>query len=113
MPFIDCKLSKKLDPAKKEEIKSELGKAVKILGKPESYLMVGISDGYDLYFAGKHLENGAYVGISLFGKATSAKYEDMTAAVCDILKRVLKIEGKDVYVTYREVEYWGHDGYNF
>ena len=61
MPFIDCKVSAKLTDEKKENLKTELGKNIGILHKPESYLMVGIVDNYSLYFAGKMLENGAYV----------------------------------------------------
>ena len=112
MPFIDCKLSQKLNSEQKEKLKTELGQAVRILHKPESYLMVGIKDEYDLYFAGKSLSNGAYVSISLFGSAPS-QYGEMTKAVCDILKRTLNINGGDVYVTYHEIDNWGHNGYNF
>ncbi len=113
MPFIDCKISKKITTEKKDAIKSELGKAVSILGKPESYLMVGIADGYDLYFAGKRLENGAYVSVSLFGNAPSSAYEKMTATICDILGRELGIDGSAVYVTYHGVSDWGWNGSNF
>lgn len=113
MPFIDCKFSKKLTEEEKENVKSEFGQLVRILHKPESYLMVGIDDGYDLYFAGKKLENGAYVSVSLFGKATAEKYGDMTKAVCELVKRVSDTDGGNVYVTYSEIENWGHDGYNF
>ena len=52
MPFIDCKISAKLTDEKKEILKTELGKSISIMHKPESYLMIGIVDNYDLYFAG-------------------------------------------------------------
>lgn len=55
MPFIDCKISKKITDEKKEVLKSELGKNISLMHKPESYLMVGIVDNYSLYFAGKRL----------------------------------------------------------
>lgn len=113
MPFIDCKLTQKLTNENKENIKSELGQAVSIIHKPESYLMVGINDGYDLYFAGKKLEKGAYVEVSLFGSATSSAYEKMTEAICDILEKELGIDGSSVYVTYHGVSDWGWDGANF
>lgn len=113
MPFIDCKLTKKLTDSQKESIKSELGKAVSLLRKPESYLMVGIADGYDLYFAGKKLENGAYVSVSLFGSAPSSAYEKMTGAICEILNNELGTDGASVYVTYHPVDDWGWDGGNF
>lgn len=113
MPFIDCKLTEKLTDDKKESIKSKLGKSIAVMHKPESYLMVGIADGYDLYFAGKKLENGAYVGIKLFGKPSSSDCERMTAAVCEILADELGIAGSAVYVTYQGISDWGWNGGNF
>lgn len=113
MPFIDCKLTQKITDDKKETIKSALGRAVSILHKPESYLMVGIADGYDLYFAGKKLLNGAYVEVSLFGAASSSDYEKMTAEICKILSTELSVPGDEVYVTYHPVKDWGWNGSNF
>lgn len=113
MPFIDCKITKKLDDNQKEKLKSAFGGAITILHKPESYLMVGIADGYTLYFAGKKLDGGAYVGISLFGSASPSDYEKMTAEVCKILKSEVGIAPDKVYVTYHPVEDWGWNGGNF
>lgn len=113
MPFIDVKLSKKITDAEKEQLKSDLGKAVSVMHKPESYLMVGICDGYDLYFAGNKLANGAFVSISVYGKANPADTRKMTEVVCDILNRRFSVAGNNVYVTYADVENWGWDGGNF
>lgn len=113
MPFIDCKLTQTLTPGEKEEIKRELGKAVSLLRKPESYLMVGIADGYSLYFGGNKLEKGAYIEVSLFGSAPSSCYEKMTGEICAILKNKLGIDGSAVYVTYHAVNDWGWNGNNF
>ena len=56
-------MTKKLTDEQKESVKSALGKAVANMRKPESYLMVGISDGYDLWFGGKKLESGEVIVI--------------------------------------------------
>ena len=111
MPFIDVKLSKKITDEEKEGLKSDLGQAVSILNKPESYLMVGIQDGYDLYFAGNKLENGAFVSVSLFGAVRSASI--MTKRICEILDKRFSIKGTDVYVTYAGYSDWGWNGSNF
>lgn len=113
MPFIDSKISMKLTEDKKERIKTQLGKAVSIINKPESFLMVGIEDNYDLYMAGSKLEKGAYVQVSLFGNATSSAYEKMTAKICEIYENELGIPGNNVYVTYHGVNDWGWNGRNF
>ena len=41
MPFIDSKLTVAVPQEKRDVLKAELGKAVALLGKPESFLMVG------------------------------------------------------------------------
>ena len=109
MPFIDCRITTKLTEEKKEQLKAELGRAIPLLHKSETYLMVGISDGYDLWMGGAKI-SGAYVGVSLFGRESRPDCEKMTAAICDILSRVADVPGEGVYVTYRGVENWGWNG---
>ena len=48
MPMINSKVTVSLPQEKRDILKAELGKAVAILGKPESYLMLGFEDNYDL-----------------------------------------------------------------
>ena len=113
MPFIDVKLSKKITDEQKEQLKSDLGKSISIMHKPESYLMVGICDGYDLYFAGNKLANGAFVSVSAFGRVNPADTRKMTESICAILSSRLSVKGSDIYVTYAGVENWGWNGDNF
>jgi phenylpyruvate tautomerase PptA (4-oxalocrotonate tautomerase family) len=112
MPFIDSKITLTLTEDKKEQIKTRLGQAVRLLGKTESYLMVGFEDDYDLYMGGSKLEKGAYVSVSLFGSASSDAYEKMTAEICAILSEELGIPGNAVYVTYHGIKDWGWNGAN-
>ncbi len=113
MPFIDSKITLQVSDAQKETIKTKLGQAVSIINKPESFLMVGMEDQYTLYMAGNKLEKGAYVSVSLFGSASSAAYEKMTAEICRIYQEELGIPGENVYVTYHGVNDWGWNGRNF
>ena len=113
MPFIDSKITVPVTPEKKEKIKAELGKAVAALHKTESYLMVGIEDNYDLWFAGKKLDKGAYVSVSLFGNATAADYDKMTGQICELYEKELGIPGNTIYVTYHPISDWGWNGGNF
>ena len=99
MPFIDSKISMELTGEQKDKIKSKLGKAISVMNKPESYLMVGIEDKYDLYFAGNKLDKGAYVSVSLFGDANPAACEKMTSEICRIYSEELGIPGNSIYVT--------------
>ena len=113
MPFIDSKITVALSEEKKECLKAELGKAVSILNKPESFLMVGFEDNYDLYMGGKKLDKGAYVQVSLSGNGTSSAYEEMTARICQLYEAELGIPANNIYVTYHGVNDWGWNGRNF
>ena len=113
MPFIDAKITGTLTQEKRETVKTEFGKAISLLNKSETYLMVGFEDNYDLYMAGKKLEQGAYVSVSLFGNASSDAYNRMTGQICSILEKELGIPGDAVYVTYHGVNDWGWNGQNF
>lgn len=113
MPFIDSKITVPVAPEKREVLKSELGKAVSILSKSESFLMVGFEDNYDLYMGGKKLDKGAYVAVSLFGNASSDAYNKMTSEICNLFEKELGIPGNAVYVTYHGVKDWGWNGSNF
>ena len=113
MPFIDSKITLPVSQEKREIIKTELGKAVALLSKPESFLMVGFEDNYDLYMGGKKLDKGAYVAVSLFGNASKSAYENMTAKICKLYEHELGIPGSAVYVTYHGVNDWGWNGQNF
>jgi phenylpyruvate tautomerase PptA (4-oxalocrotonate tautomerase family) len=113
MPFIDCKIAKKLTDKEKDLLTKELGKAITCMNKTESYLMVGISDGYKLYFGGKEIADGAFIQVNVFGTVKADNSEKMTKAVCDILKANFGIAESKVYVTYGGVENWGWNGTNF
>ena len=113
MPFIDLKVTVPVADNSKEIIKSELGKAITTLHKSEAYLMVGISDNYDLWLGGSKIAKGAYVSVSLYGSASSSDYNTLTGQICDILGAQLGIKGDNIYVTYHPVEDWGWNGRNF
>ena len=113
MPFIDSKVTVSMTEEKKENIKKELGQAVNVLGKGESFLMVGFEDKYDLYLGGEKLDKGAFVSVRLYGSINSASSNKMTAEVCRIMEEQLGIPGDNVYVAYQGIADWGWNGRNF
>lgn len=113
MPMIKVETTVSLPEEKRNVLKTELGKAVSILGKPESYLMINLVDKQDLYFAGKKLEKGAFVEVKVFGSLDAGQSDKMTAKVCEILNTQLEIPGNAVYVAYFGTGNWGWDGSNF
>ena len=113
MPFIDSKISVKVSDEKKDIIKARLGQALSIIGKPESFLMVGFDDEYTLYFAGNKMEKAAYISVDILGSANSPASAEMTEAICKIYEEELGISGRNIYVEYRATPDWGWNGSNF
>ena len=113
MPFIDSKITISVPQEKRDILKAEFGKAMSILNKPESFLMVGFEDNYDLYMGGNKLDKGAYVSVSLFGNGNKSAYETMTAKICELYEKELGIPASKIYVTYHGVSDWGWNGNNF
>lgn len=114
MPFINSKVSVTLTKKQKEELKTELGKAITLIpGKSESWLMLGFEDNYCLYFKGEAFEKIAFVEVKIFGTTTTEAYDKLTAAICDIFNKVLGIDSDKIYVKYEEVSHWGYNGFNF
>ena len=113
MPFIDVKTTLNLTDTEKENLKTELGKTMEILGKSETYLMVGIQDNYTLFMGGQHLSKGAYVEFSLLGNSSSEDYKKVSKAICDMFESLLSVPAECVYITYHPIKDWGWNGTNF
>ena len=91
MPFIDTKVTMKLSDSPKENLKAKLGKAISVMNKSETYLMVGILDGYDLFLGGKKLEKGAFISVQVLGNVDQAQSNKMTAEICKTVNEELGI----------------------
>ena len=44
MPMIEAKVTVELPAEKKDVLRAEFGKAISLMGKPESYLMINLVD---------------------------------------------------------------------
>ncbi|MBO4592252.1 MAG: hypothetical protein J5684_06820 [Eubacterium sp.] len=113
MPFIDSKISIKVSDEKKEIIKTKLGEAASIIGKPERFVMIGFDDDYTLYFGGKKMEKAVYVAVDVYGSDNSPAANEMTAKICEIYGEELGIPADNIYVEYRSTRDWGWNGGNF
>lgn len=113
MPYINAKFSVSVSPEQELTLKSALGEAIGLLGKPERYLMVEIEDDRRLWFGGSSDRPIAYFDVALLHSAPRASYEKLTARLCGIAKDVLDIDGDNVYVKFEETENWGYDSMMF
>lgn len=113
MPMIEAKVTMQLPAEKRDVLKAEFGKAITIIGKPESYLMINLIDNQDLYFSGNKLDKGAYVEVKVLGSVDAGASDKMTAKVCEILEKELGIPCNAVYISYWGTSNWGWNGGNF
>ena len=114
MPFINSKVSCKIDASKQETLKSALGQIISTIpGKSENFLMVGFEDEYPLYFGGNKLDKGAFVEVRIFGSASNEILEKLTVQICELYEKELGISPRNLYVTYDFVNHWGWNGSNF
>lgn len=113
MPMIEAKVTMQLPQEKRDVLKTEFGKAISIIGKPESYLMINLADSQDLYFGGKKVEKGAYIEVKILGNVDGGAGDKMTSRLCEILQNELGIPGNAVYVSYWGTPNWGWNGGNF
>ena len=113
MPYIEAKLSIKLDENQKNELQAKLTDVVSsAFSKPKAYIMAGVEDEKSLYMGGTKLNNGAYISVSLLGSASKPACQSLTKSICDILSGY-GISSSNVYVTYHPVELWGWNGSMF
>lgn len=113
MPFINTKLNIPLAPDKEAILKQKFGAASALIGKSESWLMLGFEDNCHMYFKGDSRKPMAFVEVRLYGSSGADAYSKMTAELTGILSDELDIDPQQIYVEYIESENWGWAGRNF
>lgn len=112
MPLITTKVSTEISKEKEASLKTQFGKAIELIGKSESWLMVDFQDNCRLYFKGSD-EKCAMIEVDLFGKATDSGYDALTGKLTEIVESELGIDRGRIYVKYNEISHWGYSGFNF
>ena len=113
MPYIEAKLSIKLDENQKNELQSKLTDVVSTaFSKPKAYIMACIEDEKSLYMASQKSDSGAYISVSLLGSVSKPACQSLTKNICDILSSY-GINSSNTYVTYHPVDLWGWNGSMF
>jgi len=114
MPFIHTKTNTVITPAMEESLKAKLGKAIELIpGKSETWLMLQFSGECHLWFRGEKDDPIAFVEIMVNGSVSDSAYDEMTAAVIDIIGEELDIAPDHIYVEYQVASKWGWNGMNF
>lgn len=112
MPLITTKASTEISKEKEASLKTKFGKAIELINKSESWLMVDFQENCHLYFKGSD-ESCAMLEVDLFGKATDSGYDALTEKLTEIVETELGIDRSRIYVKYNEISHWGYSGFNF
>lgn len=114
MPFIDAKLSKKLSPTEKLDLKAFFGEAISLFpGKSETWLMCSIAGEQSIWFQGNDDAPAAFIEVKLFGKVDAVGSAKFTESVCSELQSKYGVPASRVYVRFEGGTDWGWNGSNF
>ena len=114
MPYIDLKTTAKITKEKEIDLKAAFGEAISLIpGKSERWLMVKLDGECKMFLAGDNQDDVAMVEIDIFGSATDAAYDALTARITDIINEEINIPKDRIYVKYEEIDTWGYNGANF
>lgn len=113
MPYIQARLSIKLDENQKADLQSKLTDVISLaFSKPKTYIMAEVQDECSLYMAGNKADS-AYISVSLLGSAPKEKCNMVTQKTCEILSSEYGLDGSKVYVTFHPTDLWGWNGMMF
>ena len=114
MPYIEAKLSIKLNDNQMDELQKQLTEAVSsAFSKPKSYIMTNIEVGTNMFMGGSRVEKGAYIVVRSLGSVSKPVCQIATKGICDILTTEYGLSGTNVYITYHPVDFWGWNGSMF
>ncbi len=111
MPFINMKTNINISKEKEVAMKQKLGKDIELIpGKNENGLMISFEDQCSLYFRGESDKAIAFVEVNILGSADKSAYNNLTAAISNMLNEELGITPDQVYVKFEEISNWGSNG---
>ena len=107
MPYISINTSKTLSGGQKDALKTALGDKITVIpGKSERGLMIDISDGRAMYFAGEQSEL-AFVEVSCFWTTEFVNKKAFTEAAFLAVQETTGLPQDAIYLNYSEFEHWG------
>ena len=114
MPLLKISTNQSLDEDAVQTLLSEASAAVaQMLGKPEQYVMVDVSAGRAMSFAGSSAPL-AYLELKSIG-LPGDRTADLSARLCALVSKHLGVSGERVYIEFADAErhLWGWNGATF
>ncbi|KAK1417092.1 hypothetical protein QVD17_26214 [Tagetes erecta] len=115
MPTLKLFTNIPVDPVIASDILKDATKAVaKIIGKPESYVMIVVNGGVPISFAGTE-EPAAYGEVISIGGLNPTVNGNLSSTIADILQTKLSVDSSRFYIKFYDVErsFFGFNGSTF
>ena len=95
-------------------LKSLSGLLAHELGKPERYVMVGLTPRLEMSFAGSR-EPACYAELKNVGQMSRDKVERLSELLCDAIAKALSLPRDRIYIEFTNADgaLWGFDGGTF
>jgi len=114
MPYLKIVTNQKLNNNSEVELASTASpQLAKMLGKPESYIMIEIQSGVSMQFAGS-TEPMAYLELKSIGLPESQS-DTLSKRLCEFISSQLDISIDRIYIEFTSAErhLWGWNGSTF
>ncbi|KAH7674714.1 L-dopachrome isomerase protein [Dioscorea alata] len=115
MPTLNLSTNVPVDAVVASDILKDATKIVsKIIGKPESYVMILLNGGVPMAFAGTE-EPAAYGELISIGGLDASVNSKLSSALADILETKLSIDSSRFYIKFYDVQrsFFGFNGSTF
>ncbi|HLX70639.1 MAG TPA: phenylpyruvate tautomerase MIF-related protein [Verrucomicrobiae bacterium] len=114
MPLLKIQTNQNVPDGKRDALLKKVSRAVaQQLAKPEQYMMVSLTAGQPMVFAGTS-EPAAFMDLRAIG-LPSDKTEQLAALLCDLARAELGVAKERVYINFTDVpaNLWGWNGETF
>jgi len=114
MPFLKIQTNQTIQATLSESlIKLASGEVAKLLGKPESYVLVSLEYNSAMCFAGTDAPL-AYLELKSIGLPESAT-QKLSEALCDLVQNQLGVDRNRIYIEFADASraMWGWNGGTF
>ena len=110
MPFLNIRLSKKIDEGTRNVLQQEIGKIMPTIpGKSASNTLISFSDNYEMYNDAVKVE-AVFVDIRLYKNSPEESKKEFAAQLTKIFEDVIKVEPGRVHMNFFEMQNWAVNG---
>lgn len=111
MPYIKTSTNVTISDEKAANLKNKIGKAIELMGKTESWLMLEFNDNIKMSFRGDSNSPIAFLDVKVLGNVNGSN--EMTRELTNIISSELAIPANNIYIAYQGYSDWGYNGNNF